>query len=87
MLSDGFPQAAPLLPLGAFNHLPQCLGLGRTSQGAYSFAGNVVPEALRLVSQGFQAPAFRRGVTDRVLPFCGKIMSYGTTFSTFGSVK
>ena len=64
MLSDGFSQAAPLLPLRAFNHLPQCLGLGRTSQGAYTFAGNVALEALRLVSQGFQAPAFRRGVTD-----------------------
>jgi hypothetical protein len=64
MLSGGFLQVAPLLPLGAFNCLPQCLGLGRTSQGAYAFASNVAPEALRLVSQGFQAPTFRRGVTD-----------------------
>ena len=68
MLSDGFLQAAPLLPLRAFNHLPQCMGLGLTSHGAYAFAGNVALEVLRLVSQGFQATGFSRGVTDAILP-------------------
>ena len=31
--------------------MPQSSGLGRTSAGAYTFSGNVVPEALRVVNQ------------------------------------
>ena len=31
--------------------MPQSSGLGRTSAGAYTFSGNVVLEALRVVNQ------------------------------------
>ena len=36
--------------------MPQSSGLGRTSAGAYTFSGNVVPEALRVVNQARGLP-------------------------------
>ena len=42
------------LPSELFNHIPQSVGLGFTSHGAYTFSDNVVPEALRVVNQGLQ---------------------------------
>ena len=41
-------------PSGLFNRIPQSGGFGLTSAGAYIFSGNVVLEALRVVSKGFR---------------------------------
>lgn len=51
MLSCGFSHTTPLLTPGAFNRMPQNSGFGRTPAGAYTFSGNVVLEALRVVNQ------------------------------------
>ena len=44
-----------------FNHLPQCLELGQTSQSAYIFLSNVVRIALRLISRAFKSSSLYGG--------------------------
>ena len=48
----------------AFNRMPQSSGLGRTSAGAYTFSGNVVLEALRVVNR---ARGFPQTATSRLV--------------------
>ena len=52
------------LPPRAFNRMPQSSGLGRTSAGAYTFSGNVVLEALRVVNR---ARGFPQTATSRLV--------------------
>ena len=59
---------------GAFNHTPQCVGFGLTSDGAYTFLGNVVRVALRVVNTGLQSyshksPSLDVGLLTLSFPF------------------
>lgn len=52
------------LPSELFNYIPQSVGLGFTSHGAYIFSDNVVSETLRVVNLGralSQAYSYDRG--------------------------